>query len=71
MSYLSIADRNVGRDHPDWFKVTGSAKKRVVKLNFPQPTTQKQSKKYVTGMKSLRVCYPPCFCVALPGPITD
>ncbi|GAA5898845.1 dual-specificity kinase family protein [Sporobolomyces salmoneus] len=41
------------RDHPDWVKEVGS-KKGTFKLNFPQPSTQKQSKKYVQGMKSLR-----------------
>ncbi|GAA5976524.1 hypothetical protein JCM5350_001718 [Sporobolomyces pararoseus] len=42
------------KDHPDWFKNVTSGRKRELKLNFPQPSTQKQSKKYVTGMKTLR-----------------
>lgn len=53
-SMLLDAKESVGGDHPDWFKTTGAGKKKEVKLNFPQPSTQKQSKKYVTGMKSLR-----------------
>lgn len=45
------------KDHPDWFKNVTSGRKRELKLNFPQPSTQKQSKKYVTGMKTLRVSF--------------
>ncbi|GAA5938470.1 serine/threonine protein kinase KNS1 [Sporobolomyces koalae] len=51
---VAEARRHVGKEHADWFKFGGSGKKREWKLNFPQVSTQKQSKKYVTGMKTLR-----------------
>ncbi|GAA6010259.1 hypothetical protein JCM11491_005415 [Sporobolomyces phaffii] len=53
-SMIADARSALSRDHPEWFKTSGAGKNKQYKLNFPQPTTQKQSKKYVTGMKTLR-----------------
>ncbi|GAA5926049.1 hypothetical protein JCM1841_003205 [Sporobolomyces salmonicolor] len=41
--------------HPEWFKAVGGGRSRSPNfvLNFPTPQTQKQSKKYVSGMRKL------------------
>ncbi|GAA5831913.1 hypothetical protein JCM3766R1_000150 [Sporobolomyces carnicolor] len=51
---MDLARGSVVKDHPDWFKQSGTGRKREYKLNFPQATTQKQSKRYVGGMRTLR-----------------
>ncbi|GAA5824527.1 hypothetical protein JCM10212_003709 [Sporobolomyces blumeae] len=54
---ITAAERKLHKEHSDWFKSTqprGSKAAPQPKLNFPNPTTQKQSKKYVAGMKTLR-----------------
>ncbi|GAA5884407.1 hypothetical protein JCM3774_001516 [Rhodotorula dairenensis] len=48
---LRRGQRATSSQHPDWFK---KGKDRRWSLNFPQPTTQKQSRNFVKGMRQLR-----------------
>ncbi|TKA58502.1 hypothetical protein B0A53_00242 [Rhodotorula sp. CCFEE 5036] len=48
---LSKGRKQTAAQHPDWFK---KGKGGRYGLNFPQPSTQKQSRNFVKGMKQLR-----------------
>ncbi|KWU41482.1 kinase-like protein [Rhodotorula sp. JG-1b] len=48
---LSVGRKQTAAQHPDWFK---KGKGGRYALNFPQPSTQKQSRNFVKGMKQLR-----------------
>lgn len=51
-SFCTPPGRATASQHPDWFK---KGKGGRYGLNFPQPSTQKQSRNFVKGMKQLRV----------------